>query len=196
MLETGMRKTSLKNIQNNRASDPSKSEEIRIVNSCAEDIGLIMQLFDSAISYQEKNNYPLWPRFSEPFILKEISEKRHWKILQGDTIICIFSVMYHDPEIWGEERNLEPSVYLHRIAVNPSFKGRKMMMTIKQWAIAHARKENKKYVRMDTWGNNENLKAYYIGCGFEYLGQQYLKEIEGSPMHYGGSVLSLFQVEV
>ncbi len=116
--------------------------------------------------------------------------------MDGETISCILSVMYNDPVIWGEEKNKDAAVYLHRIAINPTYKGRKMMGIIKDWAMQHARKNHKKFVRMDTWGNNTNLRNYYIDCGFKYIGQQYLTKIEGQPEHYGGSVLSLFEMEV
>lgn len=166
---------------------------MRILNSTIADLDVIFDLFDNAIAYQQKNGYELWPLFSRPMIETEINEKRHWKIVDNNTITCVFSVMYNDPLIWGEERDKEPAVYLHRIAVNPLFKGRGMMNQVKNWAMAHARQNGKKYVRMDTWGHNENIRQYYISCGFQYLGQQYLREPEA---HYGGSVLSLFQIEV
>lgn len=162
-------------------------------NSTPEDLDKIFRLFNSAIAYQQQNGYELWPRFSHEMIEKEMAEKRHWKIVEGNGIACIFSVLYNDPLIWGEKRDREPSVYLHRIAVNPAYKGRRLMELIKNWAMDHARQTGKKFVRMDTWGHNENIRQYYISCGFRYLGQQHLTSPEA---HYGGSVLSLFQVEV
>jgi GNAT superfamily N-acetyltransferase len=169
---------------------------LHIVNSELADINFIFQLFGSAIEYQKKKGYELWPLFNEELIQAEIDEKRHWKIIEGDTIVCIFSVLYTDELIWGKEKDDEPSVYLHRITINPEFKGKGMMRIIKEWAEEHARQKKKKFVRMDTWGNNENLRTYYVSCGFNYIGQQYLTEVEGLPAHYGGSVLSLFQTEV
>ncbi len=176
-------------------SETQKST-FRVINSELSDIDSIFGLFDSAIEYQKRKGYELWPQFSKALIETEIAEKRHWKILSGDRIVCIFSVLYNDPVIWGEERDKHPSVYLHRIAVNPLFKGQNAMLLIKQWAMEHANQKNKKYVRMDTWGNNKTLRDYYISCGFNYIGQQYLMKITGLPSHYGGSVLSLFQIEV
>lgn len=169
---------------------------LQIVNSVANDIDFIFHLFDEAISYQKRNGYELWPKFSKELIQSEIKEKQHWKILEGETIVCIFSVLYNDSLIWGEQRNKEPSVYLHRIAINPEFKGIGIMMTIKNWALEHARQNEKKYVRMDTWGNNVSLRKYYIDCGFNYIGQQHLIEVRGLPLHYGGPVLSLFEIDV
>lgn len=167
-----------------------------IQNSSLEDLEQIMSLFSSAVSYQRARGYNLWPLFEKQLIEQEIREKRHWKIMEGNMIACIFSVMYSDPVIWGKEKNSDPAVYLHRITTDPLFKGRGMMGIIKQWAIEHAKNTGKKYVRMDTWGDNENLRNYYISCGFNYLGQTQLKQVEGMPGHYGGSLLSLFEIEV
>ncbi|MCD6069477.1 MAG: family acetyltransferase [Bacteroidetes bacterium] len=169
--------------------------KLQIIHSESRDLDFIFSLFDSAIHYQKKKGYELWPQFSRELIEKEIGEGRHWKITEGDSILCIFSVLYNDPVIWKEKDN-EPSVYLHRIAVNPLFKGKGIMLLIKDWAIAHAKQQNRKYVRMDTWGRNENLRNYYISCGFTYTGQQYLAETNGLPAHYGGSELSLFEIKV
>jgi GNAT superfamily N-acetyltransferase len=166
-----------------------------ITNSSIQDTETIFRLFDSAIQYQKEKGYDLWPQFDRKLIETEIKEKRHWKILDGENIACIFSVMYNDPVIWCE-KDKDDAIYLHRISINPEYKGKEMMGVIKSWAEEHARKKNKKFVRMDTWGNNENIRNYYIKCGFNYIGQQYLKNTEGLPLHYGGSVLSLFENEV
>lgn len=171
------------------------SGELHIVNSEPADLDFIFHLFSSAIAYQQKNGYELWPQFSRELIETEIAEKRHWKIMHGTTTVCILSVLYNDPLIWKEKNN-DPAVYLHRIAVNPAYKGKGIMRFIRQWALHHAAETNKKYVRMDTWGHNETLRNYYIRCGFDYIGQQYLEEVEGLPGHYGGSVLSLFELNV
>jgi hypothetical protein len=170
-------------------------EGLQIVNSVADDVDFIFSLFDHAIEYQKKHGYDLWPQFHRQLIETEIQEKRHWKLINGKDVICIFSVMYNDPVIW-QKKDHEPSVYLHRITVNPLFKGMNTMNMIRKWAIVHAREHDKKFVRMDTWGNNVTLRNYYICCGFNYIGQQYLKETKGLPAHYGGSVLSLFQIDV
>lgn len=167
----------------------------RIAPSKVKDLELIFSLFRHAVDYQTAKGYNLWPEFSRELIETEIAERRHWKIMDGDAIACVFSVLYNDPVIW-KEKDLEPAVYLHRIAVNPLYKGKGMMKRIRQWAITHASENKKRYVRMDTWGDNEVLRNYYISCGFNYIGQQHLQNTAGLPSHYGGDHLSLFQIEV
>lgn len=165
-----------------------------VQNSDCSDIDFTLELFNAAVAYQRKKGYNLWPQFSRELIEREVAEKRHWKITEGNDIACVFSVQYDDPVIWGEKD--KDAVYLHRIAVNPLFKGKKLMELIRSWATAHAKQLNKKYLRMDTWGDNVILRKYYIACGFNYIGQQQLTNTKGLPAHYGGDLLSLFEIEI
>jgi hypothetical protein len=168
---------------------------MQIQNSSISDLEIIFELYRSAVDYQRLNGYNLWSEFERALIENEIKENRHWKIVNGNDIACIFSVVYNDPIIW-EEKDKEPSVYLHRIATNPLFKGKSIMHSIKNWAELHARQNNKKYIRMDTWGDNEKLKAYYVSCGFTYLKQKHLPQPNNLPQHYWGSTLSLFEIKL
>jgi hypothetical protein len=144
------------------------------------------------VDFQRINGHNLWPEFERKLIEKEIAEKRHWKIVAGKETACVFSVVYNDPLIW-EERDRDPAIYLHRIATNPLFKGQKIMNVITNWAGHHAAEHGKKFLRMDTWGDNEKLKAYYISCGFNYLGKKQLPQPNDLPQHYWGITLSLFE---
>jgi GNAT superfamily N-acetyltransferase len=159
------------------------------------DIETIFSTYRAAVDYQRAKGYNQWPEFERSLIEKEIGEKRHYKITEGNDIACVFSVVYSDPIIW-EEKDRDPSVYIHRIATNPSFKGKGLMHLIKKWTAGHARQNNKKFIRMDTWGDNEGLKSYYIQCGFTYLGKKQLPESSPLPQHYWGTSLSLFEIEL
>lgn len=99
--------------------------EFVFINSSLADMDLIFRLFDSAIAYQKQKGFELWPSFGRAMIEKEIEERRHWKIMQNDQVACILSVMYNDPIIWGPEKDKDPAVYLHRITIHPTFKGRR-----------------------------------------------------------------------
>lgn len=168
---------------------------MKIEHSTQEDIESIFSLYRSAVEYQRAKGYNLWPEFDRTMVEKEISEKRNYKITEGNTITCVFTIVYNDPSIW-QEKDKEPSVYLHRIATNPAFKGKGMIHLIKKWAAEHARNEGRKFLRLDTWGDNENLKTYYIQCGFNFIGHKHLTKEEAAnmPVHYCGLTLSLFEI--
>lgn len=166
-----------------------------IEKSLSNNLDIILGLYRDAVKYQKEKGYNLWPEFEKSLIEKEIHEQHHYKIIQEDKIACVFSLLYNDPIIW-KEKDKDPAIYLHRIATNPNFKGTGMMQLITNWAREHAIQHNKQYIRMDTWGDNENLKAYYINHGFKHMGQVSLPENHELPSHYWGSTLSLFEIKI
>ncbi|HTB31609.1 MAG TPA: GNAT family N-acetyltransferase [Bacteroidia bacterium] len=165
-----------------------------ILNSTEQDTGTIFELYRSATEYQLANGYNLWKEFDPELIATEIREKRHWKIIIDGSVACIFSIFYSDPLLWGELDN-NHSIYIHRIATNPVFKGKGMTNLIIDWVKSHAKETGRKFIRIDTWADNKNLSAYYIKCGFHVVGHRQLdKEAKGLPKHY--STLSLVLLEI
>ncbi len=107
----------------------------------------------------------------------------------------MWAINFDDPQIWGA-RNADPAVYIHRIATNPDFRGRALVADIVQWATAYARQHQKRFVRLDTVGENHGLIAHYTACGFTYLGLTELTDTAGLPAHYHGATVSLFELPV
>lgn len=168
---------------------------MKFLNSTLRDFDEIVRLYDLAIEFQKKVFDKSWLPFEREFIETEIAGKRHWKILIDDEIACIFSIAFEDPLIW-KERGFDPAIYIHRIAVNPHFRGRKFVPEIVGWAKDYAKSLDKKFVRMDTWDDNQKLIDYYTGCGFEFLGVVTADELEKLPKHYEGITLSLFEMKL
>lgn len=166
-----------------------------IEKSLPTDLEIILGIYRDAVKYQKEKGYNLWPEFEKALIEKEIKEQHHYKITEAGKIACVFSVLYNDPIIW-KEKDKDPAIYLHRIATNLNFKGKNMMQLITNWAHEHATQHDKKFIRMDTWGDNENLKNYYTNYGFKHMGQVNLPENHELPSHYWGSTLSLFEIKI
>lgn len=166
---------------------------MQIVNSTLNDIDEIFRLYSLATEYQKKQGAVLWPQFDRELIETEINEKRQWKILADGHIACIFATTFSDPFIW-EEKDKEPSVYIHRIATNPEYRGNNLVLEIVKWAKNFAIENNKKFVRIDTVGENKKLISYYQKCGFNFLGLFKLTDTDGLPQHYHNATVSLFEI--
>lgn len=123
-----------------------------------------------------------------------IKEKRQWKIIVDDQIVCIFTITYNDPDIW-KEKDKDPAIYLHRIVTHPSHRGKFFVKHIKDWALEFGRKQGKKFIRMDTF-DNPKLIDYYVACGFNFLGLVTLGESSDLPKHYRNATLSLFEIPI
>jgi len=168
--------------------DPGKlaqdsHKQLLIKNCTPEDLNSILALYDAAMSLQTQKNMVVWPTFEEAFIEKEIKEGRQWKLMIDGEIACNWAITFNDKEIWGE-RDKNDSIYIHRIATNPSYRGNRFIDDIVDWARTYARSKGKQYVRLDTLGNNTRLIQHYTSAGFNFLGVFRLRNTQDLPAHY------------
>lgn len=168
---------------------------MKIQTSTPKDISEIFCLYGIATEYQ-KTIFPdnTWPTFERELVETEIQEQRQFKMVIDDQIACVWAITFTDPQIW-EEKNSEPSIYIHRIATNPVFRGQKFVTEIVKWAKVYARSHQKKFIRMDTCGNNQKLIAHYKSCGFDFLGVVRLKNADELPSHYQDADVCLFEIK-
>jgi ribosomal protein S18 acetylase RimI-like enzyme len=167
----------------------------QIQNSSSNDTDEIFRLYKIATDFQKTRFTNHWPEFDRQLIETEISENRQWKIIADGKIACVWAITFDDPQIW-EEKNEDPSVYIHRIATNPDFRGQNLVGQIVEWAKNYAKENQKQFIRMDTVGDNSGLINHYTRCGFEFLGLLKLRNTEGLPAHYDNATVSLFQIDV
>ena len=180
---------------NRRVSKPSslRTGFMQIVNANLNDATTIFDLYDKAIEFQKTKFDKYWLGFDIALVEKEIAENRLWKIVTRDEIACIFSVAFSDPLLWGERED-SSAIYIHRIVTNPLFRGRGFAKIITDWAIKYGQSLGKKFVRMDTWADNQKLIDYYRGCGFAFLGTTTPARTKDLPKHYEGISLGLFEI--
>jgi len=169
---------------------------MEIRNSTLKDIDDIFTLYKIATDFQ-KIKFPKnqWPEFDRELITDEVNDKRQWKMIIDNKIACVWAITFNDPQIW-EERDLDPSIYIHRIATNPDFRGQNFVSEIVKWARDYATYKNKLFIRMDTCGNNKKLISHYGNSGFNFLGLTNLKNTEGLPSHYENAIVCLFEIRL
>ncbi|MGV3557633.1 GNAT family N-acetyltransferase [Larkinella arboricola] len=168
---------------------------MQIVTCTEEDIPVLFQLYDVATAYQKQMGVRHWLGFERSLVETEIRENRQWKILENGQIACVFVVTWQDPLIW-KEKDRDPAIYLHRIAINPQFRGGQYVKHIVAWAQQYAKANGKQFVRLDTHSGNEKLNTYYVSCGFTYLGVFPLDNVRELPAHYHQGSFSLFELKI
>ena len=144
------------------------TDNFKIVNTTKEDLDKILWLFEQAMELQGKNGYKVWSGIDNAALEKDIENGLQYKIVKDNDILCIFSIQYNDPFIW-RDKDQNDAIYLHRIVVNPNFKGQRQFEKVLNWAKQFARQKNLKFVRMDTWADNEKIIDYYKSFGFEFI---------------------------
>ena len=139
-----------------------------VINTEMSDLEDIFGFFEQSIYYQEKKGYTTWRNYDKNALVKDIENKNQYKVVLDSKIGIVFSVCYADKIIW-RELDKGNSIYLHRIVVNPEFKGQKLFGKILDWAIVHAKQKGVNRVRMDTWATNSVIIDYYKSFGFTFV---------------------------
>jgi ribosomal protein S18 acetylase RimI-like enzyme len=170
-------------------------EKYEVKNTEMSDLSLIFGLFDQSIQYQEKRGYPTWRNYDKQAIIKDIEDKNQYKVVVDSEPAIVFSVCYSDKIIWRELEKGD-ALYLHRIVVNPAFKGQKLFGIILDWAIGHGKAKALKSVRMDTWAANPTIIDYYKGFGFSFVENYVTPESPDLPAHNRNLALALLDYKI
>jgi GNAT superfamily N-acetyltransferase len=156
--------------------------QYQITNTEKSDLPLIFEFFEHSINYQEKHGYPAWRHYDKDVVVKDVENKNQYKIIVESEMAMVFSVRYSDKLIWREldEGN---SIYLHRIVVNPAFKGKKLFGVILDWAKDHVKQKDLRSIRMDTWADNPTIINYYKTFGFQFIENYTTPDTPELPVH-------------
>jgi GNAT superfamily N-acetyltransferase len=159
------------------------------------DLSLIFSLFDQSIKYQEQHGYPAWRNYDRNAIIRDIENNNQYKVIVEATPAIVYSVCYTDKVIWRHLENGK-SIYLHRIVVNPAFKGQKLFGVILNWAIEHCQQNGLASIRMDTWAANPTIIDYYKSYGFHFIENYTTPDIPELPIHNRNLALALLEYKI
>jgi len=164
-------------------------------NATPTDIPVLLELYKKGSQFQQNVFGKSWQSIDTVRVETEIRENRLWKIVDEESIACIFSVVYSDPLLW-QERNADPAMYIHRIVTNPDFRGRGYIGKITAWARDHAKTKRLRFVRLDTWADSDKLVGLYVKNGYRLVSTIEVTASKATPMHYVGDKISLFQIDI
>lgn len=156
---------------------------MEIKNCLMTDVKEILSLYEAARNLQIQRKMVVWPSFEDSFIISEIKEERQWKIVSDNLIACNWAITFKDKEIWGE-RDKNDAIYIHRICTNPKLRGNRYIDEIVEWSKQYANQTGKRFIRLDTLGNNTKLIEHYTSAGFDFLGMVKLTDTANLPGHY------------
>ena len=173
----------------------NRNQSYSVINTTTEDLTLIYWMFEEAIAYQKKNHYPGWNSYDKEFLQHEIDKMLQLKIVENGNVLCVFSICFSDPLIW-REKDTGTSIYLHRITVNPKYKGQNQFAKVLAWAVEYARKNGLETIRMDTWADNPTIISYYLGYGFRFLGNYTTPNTAELPEQHRNLCVTLLELSV
>src|SRR6478752_1211255 len=168
---------------------------IEVKNTEMSDLKQVFELFEHSINYQERKGYPVWRNYDKRAIMKDIEDKNQYKILIEAKMAIVFSVRYSDKVIW-RHYDQGGSIYLHRLVVNPDFKGQKLFGSVLEWVIGHSKQKGIHTIRMDTWAANPTIIEYYKSFGFTVIENYTTPDSEELPVHNRNLALTLLEYQL
>lgn len=166
-----------------------------IENIRSDELEFIFKLVDDAIRYQQEKRFPVWKDFDKNVLMADVKNNNLYKVTLESQIVMAFSVCYTDKVIWREKEKGD-AIYLHRIVVNPSFKGQRLLALIVDWAIEHAKQRRLNFIRMDTWAENVSLVNYYKGFGFSFVENFTTPDSPELPSQNRNLLLALLEIKL
>jgi GNAT superfamily N-acetyltransferase len=157
-----------------------------------EELDTVCELFERAIEFQKQNNYIGWTSIDRSFVLRDIESSLLLKVCNEEQIFGFFCICYSDELIWREMEKAD-AIYLHRIVLNQAFRGEKIFKHILDWAKETAKQKNLKYIRMDTWAENEKLINYYKSYGFVFTENYRTADTPSLPIQHRNLNVALLQ---
>lgn len=164
----------------------------KIENASLKDLDTICLLFEKAIHFQKSNGYIGWQNYDKEFINTDIQNGLSYKLIKGTEIIGIFSICFNDALIW-REKDKQDAIYLHRIVLNQRYKGEKIFSQILHWTKDQADERQLKYIRMDTWADNEKIISYYKSYGFQFIENYITPDIKNLPIQHRNLNVALLE---
>lgn len=135
----------------------------------------VIDLLKEAAAWIQKQGIDQWQYLldggEDLEIIKSITEKGTYVMVNDEGIIATFTLYLEqndwDKHIWGEMP--KDSIYLHRLAVKPSYMKNGIGKEIFNW-IEDNIQTDKKYLKLDCVAGNKKLNKFYQTSGFEFLG--------------------------
>ncbi|MEV4143993.1 GNAT family N-acetyltransferase [Amycolatopsis sp. NPDC049691] len=75
----------------------------------------------------------------------------------------------HPADLWLPADDPGSALYLHHLAVDRAFAGRRVGSWLLDQAAVEAGRRGKRFVRLDAWTTNTRLHDYYRGQGFRFV---------------------------
>ena len=87
----------------------------------------------------------------------------------GGRAIGTLRFEWSDPYLWPHDP--DDAGYVHSLATRNSVRGHGIGAALLEWAKEHVRARGRSRMRLDCWGNNAALCAYYERLGFTFCRQ-------------------------
>jgi len=131
--------------------------------------------------YQWNENYPSKEIFREDIKNKALFVAKINSEIVGCIMLSSFKDDVYKNVKWISEDN--NNLYIHRLAVHPSFQKKGIARKMMDYAEAFAKSKNHKSIRLDTFSKNHRNNKFYKLRGYIKLGDVFFPSQSVFPFH-------------
>lgn len=149
-------------------------KEFTIKIATHEDSSKVISMLKQIAKWMKDNDINQW-RFlldggDDEEINQAIANQETYIVLNGNETVATFTLLSKQSEwdihIWGED-STSNSLYLHRLAINPSYMNRGLGRRILAWIEDNA--TDIEYLRLDCVAENPKLNSFYKNNEFDLV---------------------------
>jgi ribosomal protein S18 acetylase RimI-like enzyme len=170
-------------------------ERFVISDVLSEELPLVHGFYEAAIAFQKLHDYNVWNGYAKELLVKEARDHLLHKLEIDGKIALVFSAIYSDKLLW-HETDRDDAVYVHRLAVNPEYRGRKLFRHVFAWLLEEAKNKKRKFLRLDTWGDNPKMIRYYESFGYRFVRNYSSGNDERLPPPHRNLFFALMEYEI
>ncbi|MBQ4913278.1 GNAT family N-acetyltransferase [Maribacter sp. MMG018] len=131
--------------------------------------------------FQWTTSYPSESAFTKDIERGELFVLEHENHIIGSIVISSLMDEEYEHITWLTPNS--KNIYIHRLAVHPSFQGKGFAQQLMTFAEDYAIKNNFVSVRLDTFSQNKRNQKFYETRGYQKLGDVYFPQQSEHPFH-------------
>ena len=144
---------------------------LKITTACAEHM-------NNQGIFQWNEHYPNKQAFENDIKCSDLYVFEHEDVCVGCMAITTVKYAEYKPIKWLTE---DTNIYIHRLAVHPTFQGKGIAQQLMAFAENYAKTEGYHSVRLDTFSKNKRNQKFYEIRGYKRLGNIYFPKKSQDP---------------
>lgn len=159
-----------------------------IVKATANDIDNLLEVTRACAAHMIAKGIYQWNELypSREAFLNDVELNQLWVIKEGKKIIGSIVITEVEDEEYNDIKWLTSNgntVYIHRLAIHPSYQGQGLAQQLMSFAESYARENKYDSVRLDTFSQNKRNNTFYQKRGYTQLGDIYFPKQSEYPFH-------------
>ena len=158
--------------------------QLTVIRACRDDFAALYTIMHDAAEWLHSQGIAQWGWIStetgRAILQRRIEETECYLMYSRGEAVGTLSLQWDDIDTWGEKGTDNLAGYIHGFAIKGKVSGQGVGKAMLVWAGEMIAENGKSLIRLDCWGDNPKLCAYYAHLGFALQGE---KQIHGWREH-------------